>query len=443
MLFKNYEQLVKNGQTPILQKKRKDVLDILTYTIESVIPYNSVKRLFVGNKICINDEIFELSNFKNIFVIGFGKASVGMAKAVCNSVSVTKGVIITNDSLAKISHDKIEVIVGGHPIPNRGSIFGAEKIIEVTKQCNKDDLLIVLISGGGSALLCKPRISLNNLQKTTNLLLQSGADINEINTIRKHLSYIKGGQLAMLTKGTIISLIISDIINDPIEFISSGPTSPDSTTFSDAKKILEEYSLLKKVPPEVKKVIEDGINGYIPETPKKSDPVFNKVYNSIVANNKTACKAAQNKALELGYKPKIITTSISGEAKHIVNSLFNMSNTYQKNQNILIAGGETTVKIKGDGKGGRNQELVLGGVERIANTDIVLASFATDGIDGISDAAGAIADGLTLSRANKKGLYPEKFLEENNSYVFFSLLNDLFITGSTGTNVMDIQLIIF
>ncbi len=442
MLFKNYEQLINNGQTPLLKKKRKDVLDIFTSAIESVNPYNAVKQIFRNNKICVKDEVFELSTFENIYVISFGKASVGMTKAVCDSVVVTYGVVVTNDSLAKISNEKIEVIVGGHPLPNKDSLLGAEKIIEVAKQCSKNDLLIVLISGGGSALLCKPRISLKNLQRTTNLLLQSGADINEINTIRKHLSYIKGGQLAKITKGKVISLIISDIINDPFEFISSGPTSPDSTTFSDAKKILDKYDLLKKVPLEVMKVIEDGIIGNISETPKKDDPVFNNVYNLIVANNKTACTAALDKAVELGYNSKIITTSMAGEAKFALNTLFKELGNYQKNQTVFIAGGETTVKIKGEGKGGRNQELVLGGVKRIANTDIVLASFATDGIDGGSDAAGAIADGYTLSRADEKRLYPSKFLEENNSYEFFSVLNDLFITGSTGTNVMDIQLII-
>ncbi len=443
MLFKNYEQLINNGQTPLLKKKRKDVLDIFTSAIESVNPYNAVKRVFKNNKICAKDEVYELSHFENIYLIGFGKASIGMAKAVCDSTVVTKGVIVTNDSLAKISNEKIEVIAGSHPLPNEGSLLGAEKIIKVAKQCGKNDLLIVLISGGGSALLCKPRISLKNLQITTNLLLQSGADINEINTIRKHLSYIKGGQLAKITKGKVISLIISDIINDPFEFISSGPTSPDSTTYSDAKKVLDKYDLLKKVPLEVIKVIEDGIIGNISETPKKDDPVFNNVYNLIVANNKTACTAAFDKAIELGYNSKIITTSMAGEAKFAINTLLKELGNYQKDQTVFIAGGETTVKIKGEGKGGRNQELVLGGVERIANTDIVIASFATDGIDGGSDAAGAIADGYTLSKADEKRLSPGKFLEENNSYEFFSVLNDLFITGSTGTNVMDIQLIIF
>jgi glycerate-2-kinase len=443
MLFKNYEQLVNNGQTPHLQKKRKDVLDILTRVVESVNPYDAVKRVFRDNKICVKDDIFELSNFENIYVIGFGKASVGMTKAVVESVKVTKGAIITNDSLAKISYDEIEIIIGGHPLPNNGSILGAEKILEIAKHCNKNDLLIVLISGGGSALLCKPRISLKNLQKTTDLLLKSGADINEINTIRKHLSLIKGGQLAKLTKATIISLIISDIINDPFEFISSGPTSPDSTTFFDTKKILEKYGLIKKVPIEVIKVIEEGINGQISETPKKDDPVFKKVHNLIVANNKKACNAALDKAVELGYQSKIITTSMIGEAKYAINRLINNSNKYKKNKTVLITGGETTVKIKGNGKGGRNQELVLGGVESISNTDIVLASFATDGIDGSSIAAGAIADGFTFTKANKKRLDPQEFLEENNSYEFFSELNDVFITGPTGTNVMDIQLILF
>ncbi len=442
MLFKNYDQIVSNGQTPQLQKKRKDILDILTVALDSVNPYNAVKRVFEDGKVVFEAESIDTSGFENIYVVGFGKASVGMAQAVCDFVNVTKGVIASNDSSVKLTCDKIEVIVGGHPIPNNRSIQGAEKITEIVKKCSENDLLIVLISGGGSALLCKPRVSLEGLQETTNLLLKSGANINEINTIRKHLSHVKGGQLVQLAKGVVVSLVISDIVDDPLEFISSGPTSPDSTTFSDAKKILEKYFLWKRVPLEVRKVIEDGIKGSILETPKKDDPVFNNVYNFIIANNEIACKTAVEKAKNLGYKTILLTTSLTGEAKYAGNVLIDKVKNHPKSQTVFVSGGETVVTIKGEGRGGRNQELVLGCVERIADSDIVIASFATDGIDGKSDAAGAIADGFTFSRACEKELHPNKFLEENNSYDFFSELNDLFITGPSGTNVMDIQLIV-
>ncbi|UCD14703.1 MAG: glycerate kinase [Thermoplasmatales archaeon] len=442
MFLKNYDQIVSNGQTQYLQKKRKNVLDIFTAALESANPYNAVKRVFEEGRIVFEAKVFDTSDFENIFVVGFGKASVGMVQAVCDFVTVSKGVVVTNDTSARLECDKIEVVIGGHPIPDHQSIKSAEKIIEVVKRCGEKDLLIVLVSGGGSALLCKPRVSLEDLQKTTNFLLRSGADINEINAIRKHLSYVKGGQLVRLAKGVVVSLIISDIVNDPIESIASGPTSPDSTTFSDAKKILEKYFLWDKVPVEVRKVVEDGLKGIIVETPKKDDSVFDEVHNFIIANNEIVCNAALDKAKSMGYKAKILTTSLTGEAKHAGNVLINKAENHRDKLTVFISGGETTVTIKGDGRGGRNQELVLGCVERIANSDIVLASFATDGIDGKSDAAGAIADGFTLSRANKKQLNPDKFLEENNSYEFFSELNDLLITGPSGTNVMDIQLIV-
>ena len=444
MLFKNYDQLVSNGQTPELKKKRKDVLDILTAALESVDPYNAVRRVFDGNYIVFEDKTIDLSCFEHVYLVGFGKASVGMAQAVCDSVTVSRGVVVTNDSSAKVTNESIEVVVGGHPMPNNGSILGAEKILEIVNLCGEHDCLIVLVSGGGSALLCKPRICLEDLQETTDLLLRSGADINEINTIRKHLSYVKGGQLVKQVKGVVVSLIISDIVGDPLEFIASGPTSPDSTTFSDAKKVLEKYDLWQKVPTEIKNVIELGINGKIDETPKRDDPAFDNVFNFIVANNEIACKATEEKAKEIGYKTMLLTTSLTGEAKDVGQYLTDKANNYRKEDGdfVFISGGETTVTVKGNGRGGRNQELVLGSVESIVGSDLVLASFATDGIDGKSDAAGAIADGFTLSRADKKRLDPNNFLLENNSYEFFLELGDLFMTGSSGTNVMDIQVIV-
>jgi len=276
------------------------------------------------------------------------------------------------------------------------------------------------------------------------LLLKSGADINEINTIRKHLSFVKGGQLVKSAKCTVVSFIISDIVGDPVEFISSGPTSPDSTTYSDAKKIFEKYELWEKIPRPVRKIIEDGIQGRIPETPKKNDPVFKNVYNFIVANNELACRAAEEKARTLGYKTMLLTTSLTGEAKDIGKYLVDRARNYsvEDGKIVFISGGETTVTVKGGGKGGRNQEMILSSVKGLDNTDMVFASFATDGVDGKSDAAGAIADGFTLTMACEKNLEPDKFLGDNNSYGFFKDLDDLLLTGPTGINVMDIQIII-
>jgi hydroxypyruvate reductase/glycerate 2-kinase len=444
MLFKNQEKVIENGQTSELKKIRKDIFDILESALNGVNPYNVVKSKFEGESIIFKSEIIDISDFKNIYLIGFGKASVGMAQAVCDSVNIKNGAVITSDPSIKVQNNSVSTFVGNHPIPNQKNIDNTEKILNIVKKCNENDLLIVLISGGGSALLSKPRVSIDDLHKTTDLLLKSGANIKEINTIRKHLSFIKGGQLASYAKCKIISFIISDIIGDPIEFIASGPTYPDATTYIDAQKILKKYRLMMKLPLSVKKVIEDGIRGIIPETPKQDDLVFDDVFNFIVANNEMACKAAKDKAEELGYKAMLLTTSLEGEAKDIGRYLAEKAINYLTNAKkmVFISGGETTVTIKGNGRGGRNQEMVLGSVKELVDKNVVFSSFATDGIDGATDAAGAIADAYTLIRAHKKNLDPNKFLNENNSYKFFNKLNDLIITGPTGTNVMDIQIVV-
>jgi len=441
MLFKNRMQIIENGQTPKLKKIREDILDILTSALDAVDPYKAVKSRFNGGKIVLEDGEIDSSNFENVYLVGFGKASVGMAQAACDSINIKRGVVVTNDPDNSVHNNCITTFVGGHPIPNQNSINSAEKIIEIVKECGKKDLLIVLISGGGSALLCKPRISLKGMQQTTDLLLKSGADINEINTIRKHLSFVKGGQLVRHAKCRVVSLIVSDIVNDPVGFIASGPTYPDSTTYNDAQDILFKYILWEKLPSEARRTIKSGIRGDIPETPKNCDPVFENVHNFIVANNEIACNAAGIKAKELGYEPVLLTTYLTGEAKDVGTYLVEKTGESDRKK-FFISGGETTVTIRGNGKGGRNQEMVLGSIKNLDGKDTVFASFATDGIDGKSDAAGAIADGFSLKRARKRNLDPDRYLMDNNSYEFFNTLGDLFITGPTGTNVMDIQIIV-
>jgi len=444
MLFENRKQIINNGQTSELKKVREDILDILSSAIDAVDPYNAVITRFDNNKILLDTTTIDLSNFKKIYLVGFGKASVGMAQAVCDSVDVKSGIVVTNDANKKVEDDNITTFVGGHPIPNNNSLIGAEKIVELVENCYENDLLIVIISGGGSALLSKPRINLEDLQKTTDLLLKSGADINEINTIRKHLSYVKGGQLAASAKCAVVSLIISDIIGDPMDFIASGPTYPDYTTYDKAKKIIKKYGLWEKLPDSAKKTMKNGIKGIIPETPKKDNPVFKNVFNCIVANNKIACKAAENKAVELGYKTMLLTTSLEGESREIGKYLVEKAKNYltYAKKSVFISGGETTVTIKGQGKGGRNQEMVLSSIEEIADTDIVFVSFATDGIDGMSKAAGAIADAFSFKKAKDKKIDYCEFLNDNNSFEFFKKIDDLLITGPTGTNVMDIQILV-
>jgi glycerate 2-kinase len=443
MLFKTMEKIIANGQTPQLKTLRKDVLNILTAAVTAVDPYQAVKEYWTKHS--SSDTIgLDLSRFKHIYLVGFGKASVGMAQAICDIHPVDKGVVITNDTHHQVQHEQVSTMVGGHPLPTRGSVKGTQKLLELVDIVQDQDLMIVLISGGGSALLCNPRVTLSDMQCTTDLLLKVGAEIQEINTIRKHLSMVKGGQLAQRAKGTMMTLVISDVVGDPLEFIASGPTVPDSTTFDDAWEILQKYDLLEQIPDAVRCILRDGCKGKIPETPKPGDPVFTKVQTTIVANNQKACDAAQQQAKLLGYHPVLVTTTLTGEARNMGISLVKKAHSQGgKDQHFaFLAGGETTVTIRGEGHGGRNQEMVLASLEQLAGTDLVFASFATDGLDGVTDAAGAIADGKSLQRAQSYKLDYRRFLQENDSFTFFKQMDDLLLTGPTGTNVMDIQLLL-
>ncbi len=444
MLFKNYNQIINNGKTPVLKQIRKDILDVFSCAIDAVDPYVSVKKVIRDNKIVFGSKVFNISDFEDVYLVGFGKASVGMSQAVCDSFKIKEGVVVTDSIESIVKDNNVVTYVGSHPIPDKKNVDATDKIISLIKKTKKNDLLVVLISGGGSALLCKPRVPLKDMQLTTDLLLKSGADINEINTIRKHLSFVKGGQLAFYAKCTIVSLVISDIIGDPLGFIASGPTYPDSTSFVDCKKILEKYNIYSKLPDSVRKILSDGIKKIIPETPKKENFVFDKVHNFIVANNKTACDAAKEKAEKLGYKVIILTTHLNGEAKTVGKFLVEKAKNYYSNSKkiMFISGGETTVTIKGNGKGGRNQEMVLSAINELKGSDVVFASVGTDGIDGNSDAAGAIADSFSFEQASSKNFDPDVFLEDNNSYAFFKKIGALIFTGSTGTNVMDLQIIV-
>ncbi|EMR73516.1 putative glycerate kinase [Thermoplasmatales archaeon SCGC AB-539-N05] len=443
--FGDREILVGNGKTRELQNARRDALDILLSAVNVVDPYKVVTSRFTGHMLVFQSQQFDIDSYKNVFLAGFGKASVSMAQAVCDTVPITKGMVLTNDSQAWVNHTDVKTIHGTHPLPSENNVNGTKIMLELVKNCGKDDLLIVLISGGGSALLCHPSISLYDLQKTTDLLLKSGATIQEINTVRKHLSYVKGGQLVKEAKCTVVSLIISDVVGDPLEFIASGPTCPDRTTYNDAKHVLEKYRLWEVVPHDVRHHIEKGVNGEICETPKENGSLFKNVHNFVVANNDLACEAASGQARKLGYESQVLSTSLTGESRDVGKNLINLAKKIGREgtrKTALIAGGETTVTIKGKGEGGRNQEMVLAVVNEIADEKMVFASFATDGIDGNSDAAGAIADGNTFLRTKEKKLDPEHYLRNNDSYAFFKQLDDLLISGLTGTNVVDIQLIL-
>jgi glycerate 2-kinase len=399
------------------------------------------------------EKAFPLDRFKNIFLAGAGKASASMASAVEQIFEdrITQGIIT-----AKYGHTlplkKTTIIEAGHPIPDQEGFEGAKKIQRLLQASGPDDLVIFLLSGGGSALLPLPAegITLDEKQQVTQLLLDCGADIGEINTIRKHISKIKGGWLARWAyPSTVIGFILSDVVGDPLDVIGSGPTVPDRSTYEDAWEILRKYDLVHRVAPSIQNHLQLGREGKIQETPKPGEVVFEKVHNMIIGSNILALRSADLEASSLGLHTVILSSAIVGETKeaarfHCAIAKEVLSHGYPlRKPACIISGGETTVTIKGNGLGGRNQEFALAAALEIKGLEkIVLLSGGTDGTDGPTDAAGAISDHTTVERARAIGLNPKAHLENNDSYPFFQRLGDLLITGPTHTNVMDVRVIL-
>jgi hydroxypyruvate reductase len=341
------------------------------------------------------------------------------------------------------------VLEASHPIPDRRGVNGAEEIVSLLKRNARSDVLVLcLISGGGSALLPLPvdGVSLADKQRVTKLLLDCGATIAELNAVRKHLSGIKGGQLARAAApAKVISLILSDVIGDKVDTIASGLTAPDPSTFSDVAAICKKYKIWDKIPQAAREHIESGVSGKISETPKPDDESLATVENIIIGNNALALEVAAGRARRLGFQPLILTSRIEGEAREVGTVFASIAREVQCSQHplkppaCLLAGGETTVTVRGNGKGGRNQELALSAAISIAETkNIVVAAIGTDGADGPTDAAGAIVDSSSISRASKLGLDATAFLNRNDSYNFHARTGDLLMTGRTGTNVTDL-----
>jgi hydroxypyruvate reductase len=372
-----------------------------------------------------------------------------MAKAVEEILGdhLTSGRIIVKYGYG-MPLDKTHIMEAGHPIPDEAGLEAAGSLLHTIGECGEEDLIICAFSGGGSALLPAPRppLSLDEKQRTTRLLLESGATIDEINAIRKHLSRSKGGWLAKTAyPAALVSLLLSDVVGDRLDVIASGPTVPDGTTFEDCISIVEKYQLAEKLPKAVMTVFQQGAAGSIPETPKKGDEVFSKVQNLIVGNNRNALLAAQEQAISLGYNTMILSSQIEGEAREVAQVFASIGKEISQSglpiapPACVLAGGEPTVTIRGEGKGGRNQELALACAISIDGWDrIALLSAGTDGTDGPTDAAGAMVSGVTCQDARQKGLDPYAYLASNDSYSFFESLGDLVMTGPTRTNVMDI-----
>lgn len=381
---------------------------------------------------------YDLRSFRNIYVIGAGKASARMAVALERLLGarITGGLINAPDA---VKLRRIEINEAGHPIPDRRGVAGAKRIAQIATQAGADDLVICLISGGASALLPLPApgITLAKKQKITRSLLHSGATIHEVNCVRKHLSAIKGGKLARLAyPATLVTLILSDVIGDHLHAIGSGPTVPDPTTLADARAICAKYRIGLEFPE-------------LDETPKPGDRIFSKSHYVLVGSNALAVEAAALEARRLGFNTLVLSTFVEGEAREAarvhagIAKEIRASGQPVKPPACVITGGETTVTVRGKGLGGRNQEFALAAALNIAGMrDTLILSAGTDGIDGPTGAAGAVADGTTVRRAEALGLDAAAFLANNDSHRFFEALGDLIETGPTGTNVADIQLIL-
>jgi glycerate 2-kinase len=393
-----------------------------------------------GDLVHVGDRSYNLGEYEHVYVVGGGKAAVPMAAAVVDVLGdrLTSGIVVT-----KVGHagsgpplPGLRVLEAGHPVPDRNSVRGAQAIADLARQATGRDLIICLISGGGSALLTLPveGLDLDDLQELTDALLRSGATINELNTVRKHWSSFKGGNLARLAApAAVVTLVLSDVVGDPLDVIASGPTVPDPTTTADAQGILDRYSIWPGRPVPLQ------------ETPKPGDAVFEQVHHVIVGSNRQAAVATLERARELGFNGLLLSTYVEGEAREVARVAAALAKGVRSYGDpvpapaCLVWGGETTVTIQGDGKGGRNQELALAAALALEGwPGVMLVPLATDGTDGPTDAAGALVTGETVARARALGLDPLAALMANDSYTFFDELGDLIRTGPTGTNVNDL-----
>ena len=455
MKFLNEDHILSNG-VGVYVKLRRDSLAILGSALDSVDPkqaiYNKVK--VEGNKLTVEGKRYDLNRFRRIYLVGGGKAGGPMAEAIESLLEerLTGGVVnILQGTEYKYHVKRVKLVGASHPVPNEAGAGGVAEMLKIVTGLTSTDLVIVIISGGGSALMPSPAegITLDDLQTITGKLLKSGATINDLNTVRKHLDSFKGGQLAKRCQpADVLSLILSDVVGDPLDTIASGPTTPDSTTWRDAEDVLKRYNTWDSAPNPILKRIEKGLTGELPDTPKTDDTAFSKTHNVLIANNSYAAEAASKKATELGYSSMILSTMVEGEARQvgsvyagIAREIVNKGRPTKVPAAIII-GGETTVDVKGSGKGGRNQEVALGAAKKIAGTQCLIASLATDGLDGPTDSAGAIVDGSTLSRVSKINLTIDVSLKNNDAYHLFEKIGDHLMTGPTGTNVNDLALIL-
>jgi len=443
---------IKTDQVDVM---RQHAMEIFQAALKAVDPAEAILRhvKLADDGLQIGAHRFKFDDYDRILVTGAGKAGASMAKALEELLGdrISDGVIVVKEGHGlPLKHVRIHE--AGHPVPDSRGIRGAEDVLALANAAGERDLVICAISGGGSALLVSPAdgVALEDKQEVTRLLLACGADIHEINTVRKHLSRAKGGGLARAAfPATVVSLILSDVIGDDLNVIASGPAVPDTSTFADARKVFRKYDIWNQVPESVRQRIRQGLAGDIEDTPKAGDAVFRRCYFELVGNNLQALIAAGQEARRKGYQSLILSSTIEGEAREVVKMFAAIAKEVRSSANpvappaCILCGGETTVTIQGEGKGGRNQEFALASAMIIDGMEnVVVLSGGTDGTDGPTDAAGAIADGNTITRARADNLDPFAALRRNDSYHFFQPLGDLIVTGPTRTNVSDVYMVL-
>jgi len=470
MIVKNYSQLLLEELNKSQKNFRKIGLESLEKAINAVKPSVLIERSvkIQEDLLIIDNDKYNLNEYKKIIIIGAGKATAEMAfaleKMLFNYSKIPfEGIINIPDNLKICKSDligKIKINYASHPIPDENGLKGTKRMMELINKTNDRDLVLFLISGGGSALLPLPKkgITLEDLKEVNSLLLASGASIHEINAIRKHLSDFKGGNLAKTlynaSKATLISLIISDVVGDNLDSIASGPTVPDLTSFQEAINILKRYNIYEKIPSGVKNLLEKGLGKKIDENPKPNDICFDNSYNYLIGSVNLAANEALSYLKDTSYYCEYFSDNIIGESREFGYSLYdiiirktkNYIEQNKKNKIALIGTGELTVTIKGNGIGGRNQEMLLGFLDFIKNKnfnkDFLIIAANLDGIEGNSKAMGALIDNSTLNQVIKEDLDTKKYLNNNDSNSFFKKVESEIITGPTGCNVNDLIIIL-
>ncbi len=427
---------------------------LLLAGLDAADPESAIQRAvrIKNNSLRVGTREYDLTGFSRIVCIGAGKASGAMAAAVERQFGsrLEGGLVVVNDGYAGKTK-RIRLLEARHPVPDHRSEKAARRMVRLLESLTDRDLVLMVLSGGASSLLAAPAagLTLKEKQLTTRLLLRSGATIQEINTVRKHLSWIKGGRLAGATTATVMTLVLSDVPGDDLATIGSGPMAPDPSTFSDAKRVLDTFDIRNRIPLAVRRHVDRGAQGRIPETPKPGEALFSRIQHHVIGNNHTAIERMAKRAKALGLRPLILTTTLSGEARDIGKLFGDLAKEMHVSGNpvrppaCLLAGGELAVTVKGKGLGGRAQEFALAAAPALEGLpQVFVAGVGTDGTDGPTMAAGAIVDGGTISRAKEKGISHEAALRENDSYRFFHRAGGHVVTGPTGTNVNDVYMIL-